>query len=135
MAPLAGHFPGPVAPRVPVILPPVPPPPPVRAVEDTATFSNELARQNRRDTAPTYADYLEERNRKLRQFRTDLARDLPLFSAPEPQGAQILPQCRPAYSGARIGDVVAKIGPAPAPAKTLVVTDLSVMGDLIDTLV
>lgn len=114
-----------------------PPPPPPRLVEDSATFSNELERDNRRDTAPTYADYIEERNRRLRQFRADLARDLPLFGAPQPIEPRACAHtaARPTYSGATLGDVLAKIGPAPAPPKVAIITDLSVMGSLIDQLI
>lgn len=114
---------------------PLPTEPQPRRVEDTTTFSNQLERDNRRDTAPTYADYIHERNRRLRQFRTDLARDLPLFSAPEPIVVSVPQAPTPSYSGARVGDVLAKIGPAPAPVKILLVTDLRVMGNLIDALI
>jgi len=115
---------------------PLPIEPQPRRVEDTTTFSNQLERDNRRDTTPTYADYIHERNRRLRQFRTDLARDLPLFSVPTPNPViEAAPAASPSYSGAPIGDILAKIGPTPAPAKILLVTDLRVMGNLIDALI
>ncbi len=108
-----------------------------RVVEDTVEFSNYLERDARTRTDPTYADYLEKRSRSLREYRAGLVRDLPLFTAAYAKDQPIESSAPPPYAGAKIGDVIAKIGPPPPPKTQHVtlVTDLGVMGQLIDTLI